>query len=85
MTLNLLPSSRLHLNDFSHVETRTYPPQGIVDPNPHRSTPAHDLAFTFTFKSYAPKVFQKIRDFYDIDVNAYMQSVCGVYAKLLLV
>ncbi len=68
-------SGILKLEDFTFIENRVFPPLGnhdALDP-----TPPHNLAHTFSFKSYAPKVFQKIRDFFEIDVDAYMNSVCG--------
>ncbi len=52
-----------------------FPPTG--NNVPPMITPPHQLAHTFKFKSYCPKVFHKIREFYDIDPQSYMMSVCG--------
>lgn len=68
------------LDDFNYVEKTTFPPDGYNKP-PHR-TPPHSLAHTFKFKSYAPKVFKRIRNFFDIDSIGYMLSVCGNYNYL---
>jgi 1-phosphatidylinositol-4-phosphate 5-kinase len=57
------------------VDKLAFPPNGSTDgPIP---TPPHDLAHTFKFKSYSPKIFGRIRDFFDISAQAYMSSVCG--------
>jgi 1-phosphatidylinositol-4-phosphate 5-kinase len=73
-------NSGLILDDFNYVEKTTFPPDGYNKP-PHR-TPPHSLAHTFKFKSYAPKVFKRIRNFFDIDSIGYMLSVCGNYNYL---
>ena len=39
--------------------------------------PSHGLAHTFKFKSYSPKVFDRIRTFFGFDPESYMYSVCG--------
>lgn len=65
----------LALDDFNYVEKRNFPPEGQVTEK--YKTPAHSLGHTFKFKSYSPKVFKRLRDFYDIDTASYMHSVCG--------
>ena len=52
-----------------------FPPKGNPKADPPLSP--HELAHTFKFKSYAPKIFQKIRDHFSIDTDKYMESVCG--------
>lgn len=75
-------ASRQHLTleDFSYVEKITFPPEGQSKP-PH-ITPPHSLAHTFKMKSYAPKVFRRIRDFFGLDPAGYMLSICGNYNYL---
>eukprot|EP01038_Epipyxis_sp_PR26KG_P010808 gene10808-14509_t len=68
---------KLTLLDFNQVENIFFPPKGNNTP-PH-ITPPHSLVHTFKFKSYSPKVFKRLRDFYDIDAASYMLSVCGDY------
>lgn len=68
-------SLELTIDDFNHVEKRTFPAKGCNKP-PH-ITPPHALVHTFKFKSYAPKVFSRIRDLFDIDISSYTSSVCG--------
>lgn len=70
----------LLLGDFSYVEKISFPPNGNNQP-PFR-TPPHQLAHTFKFKTYAPLVFAKIRDFFGVDSVSYMLSVCGNYNYL---
>ena len=70
-----LQTQLLTLDDFSYVEKIMFPPQGNNSP-PFR-TPPHSLAHTFKFKTYAPKVFSRIRDFFGLDSASYMLSVCG--------
>lgn len=65
----------LNIMDFSHIEKAAFPPKGCNEAP--FITPPHDLAHTFKFKSYAPKIFHRLREFYDIDAPAYMNSVCG--------
>jgi hypothetical protein len=65
----------LNLEDFTYVEKIPFPPQGNTKP-PH-FTPSHTLAHTFKFKTYAPKVFARIREFFNVDSLSYMGSVCG--------
>jgi 1-phosphatidylinositol-4-phosphate 5-kinase len=66
---------QLTLEDFSYVEKINFPPDGNDTP-PYR-TPPHSLAHTFKFKTYAPRVFSRIREFFGIDKTNYMLSVCG--------
>ena len=68
-------SDDLVLTDFSYVEKINFPPTGNSKP-PFR-TPPHSLAHTFKFKTYAPRVFRRIRDFFNVDRTNYMLSVCG--------
>lgn len=63
------------LSDFTYNEKVAFPPSGSSVP-PH-ITPAHSLAHTFKFKSYAPRIFHRLREFYEIDAPSYMESVCG--------
>lgn len=65
------------LGDFSYVEKISFPPLGNSH-GPFR-TPPHDLAHTFKFKTYAPLVFSRIRDFFGVDSGSYMLSVCGKF------
>ena len=67
--------SGLRLSDFTYVEKVTFPPNGC-NTSPH-ITPAHKLAHTFKFKTYAPRVFHRLREYYDLDAPSYMESVCG--------
>lgn len=67
----------LTLEDFSYVEKISFPPEGTT--KPPFQTPPHSLAHTFKFKSYAPRVFRRLREFFDIDRTNYMLSVCGDY------
>lgn len=76
-TAYLSANSGLTLEDFSYVEKINFPPAGNTRP-PHR-TPPHSLAHTFKFKTYTPKVFANIRNFFGIDPASYMLSVCGDY------
>lgn len=63
--------------DFTSVGNLAFPPNGSTDSV--IPTPPHDLAHTFKFKSYAPKIFHRLREFFDISAAAYMDSVCGDY------
>ncbi len=65
----------LNIEDFLDVENVSFPPKG--NNVPPQITPPHSLAHTFKFKSYSPKIFHKIREFFDIDSESYMKSVCG--------
>jgi 1-phosphatidylinositol-4-phosphate 5-kinase len=80
-TANLEDHS-LTLDDFSHVDKQVFPAKGN-DKGP-RTTPPHPLVHTFKFKSYAPKVFARIREFFNIDVASYMMSVCGKFTPLFV-
>ena len=52
----------LKLEDFMQVEKLVFPPGGnTVGPY---ITPPHQLAHTFKFKAYAPKIFSKIRQMF---------------------
>jgi 1-phosphatidylinositol-4-phosphate 5-kinase len=68
-------STLLTLEDFSYVQKINFPPNG--NNTPPFITPPHSLAHTFKFKTYAPKVFEKIREFFNVDSASYMTSVCG--------
>ncbi len=68
-------NGRLDEVDFQFVENVPFPPKGSTE-QPF-ITPPHSLAHTFKFKSYAPKIFKQLREFFDIDPVDYMQSVCG--------
>ena len=70
------------VEDFGYVEKIEFPPDGNNKP-PH-CTPPHALAHTFKFKTYAPKVFSKIRQFFSVDSASYMESVCGMLLPLYL-
>jgi 1-phosphatidylinositol-4-phosphate 5-kinase len=65
----------LALGDFSYVEKISFPPKGNTY-GPFR-TPPHQLGHTFKFKTYAPLVFSRIRDFFGVDSVNYMLSICG--------
>ncbi len=73
----------MEVSDFNYVEKVTFPPKGNTDP-PH-ITPMHSLAHTFKFKSYSPRVFKRLRDFFGIDAASYMISVCGTCLTLFCV
>eukprot|EP00602_Paraphysomonas_sp_CaronLab_P002978 CAMPEP_0185030480 /NCGR_PEP_ID=MMETSP1103-20130426/17485_1 /TAXON_ID=36769 /ORGANISM="Paraphysomonas bandaiensis, Strain Caron Lab Isolate" /LENGTH=804 /DNA_ID=CAMNT_0027565641 /DNA_START=142 /DNA_END=2556 /DNA_ORIENTATION=- len=77
---SMTPTQNLALGDFSYVEKISFPPNG----NSHGlfRTPPHQLAHTFKFKTYAPLVFSRIRDFFGVDSVSYMLSVCGNYNYL---
>ncbi len=68
----------MKVSDFNYVEKVKFPPKGNTDP-PH-ITPMHSLAHTFKFKSYSPRVFKRLRDFFGIDAASYMISVCGTFS-----
>lgn len=70
----------LKLGDFNYVEKISFPPDGNSH-GPFR-TPPHSLAHTFKFKTYAPSVFSRIREFFGVDSINYMLSVCGNYNYL---
>jgi len=69
------PRANLTLDDFGYVEKVEFPPGGNSY-GPH-ITPPHSLAHTFKMKNYAPFVFRRIREFFNIDSASYMLSVCG--------
>jgi len=77
---SMTPTQNLALGDFSYVEKISFPPKGNSH-GPFR-TPPHQLAHTFKFKTYAPLVFSRIRDFFGVDSVSYMLSVCGNYNYL---
>lgn len=61
--------------DFEEIENVAFPQKGSnIAPY---ITPPHSLAHTFKFKSYAPKIFKQLSEFFDIDPVDYMNSVCG--------
>ena len=67
--------SPLFPKDFSYVQRLNFPKEGSSIPG--NITPSHSLAHSFKFKSYAPKVFEKLRSLFDIEVSEFMLSVCG--------
>jgi len=71
----------LTLDDFNFVEKITFPAAGVTSP-PHKATPPHSLVHTFLFKSYSPKVFARVREFFGIENKDYMQSVCGSFGYI---
>ena len=72
-----LEQKNITLADFSHVEKVAFPASGSTKgPN---ITPSHDLVHTFKFKSYAPRIFERLRMFFNIDTDEYRHSVCGDY------
>ena len=73
-------TNQLTLEDFGHVDKMYFPPKGSS--KPPNITPPHLLAHTFKFKSYALKVFHRIRQFFGVDNGEYMTSVCGNYNYL---
>lgn len=70
----------LKVEDFTFAEKIIFPARG--NNRPPYCTPPHSLVHTFKFKSYAPKVFKRIREYFDIDIANYMLSVCGNYNYL---
>jgi len=68
------------VEDFSFVQKLNFPAAGGLCGN--FRTPPHGLVHTFKFKSYAPKVFRRIRDFFGMSTMEYMLSVCGNYNYL---
>eukprot|EP00607_Mallomonas_marina_P009291 CAMPEP_0182418550 /NCGR_PEP_ID=MMETSP1167-20130531/2951_1 /TAXON_ID=2988 /ORGANISM="Mallomonas Sp, Strain CCMP3275" /LENGTH=810 /DNA_ID=CAMNT_0024592807 /DNA_START=157 /DNA_END=2589 /DNA_ORIENTATION=- len=73
-------TAHLSLDDFTYAEKIEFPPDGCTT-GPHH-TPPHKLAHTFKMKTYAPMVFRRLRDFFGIDPESYMSSVCGDYNYL---
>lgn len=73
-------STALRIEDFTFVEKITFPAKG--NNQPPYCTPPHSLVHTFKFKSYAPKVFKRLREYFSIDTASYMLSVCGNYNYL---
>lgn len=67
----------LALDSFNYVEKASFPAAGSDEP-PY-PTPPHSLVRTFKFKTYAPRVFARLRGLIDIDPNEYMESICGNY------
>ncbi len=67
----------LTLDAFNFVEKASFPALGSdEDPYP---TPPHSLVRTFKFKTYAPRVFARLRSLCDIQTDKYMESICGNY------
>ena len=66
---------QLKLEDFSEVVKINFAPKG--NPRGQYPTPPHNLQHTFKFKSYAPTVFQKLREFFGLDMRDYVMSICG--------
>jgi 1-phosphatidylinositol-4-phosphate 5-kinase len=77
-------SENLTIADFSYVEKVRFPPGGS-DKGSNHVTPPHKLAHTFKFKSYCPKIFKRLRDFFDTDASSYMLSVCGEFSPALVI
>eukprot|EP01035_Chromulina_nebulosa_P018924 gene18924-24731_t len=77
---DLLSNEDLTIDDFNYVQKQSFPAKGSN--TPPNISPPHSLVHTFKFKSYAPKVFNRIRDFFGIDVAGFMVSVCGNYNYL---
>jgi hypothetical protein len=73
--MNLRQGRDLLVDDFAEVLKLNFPPSGSSSGT--LPTPPHGLQHTFKFKSYAPYVFSKIRDFYGIDKREYIMSICG--------
>ncbi|GMH82344.1 hypothetical protein TL16_g09226, partial [Triparma laevis f. inornata] len=68
---------KLNFTDFMQVDKYVFPPQGnSKGPN---ITPPHQLAHTFKFKAYAPKIFSKIRTMFGVEAAHFMLSICGNY------
>lgn len=68
---------KLNFTDFMQVDKFVFPPQGnSKGPN---ITPPHQLAHTFKFKAYAPKIFSKIRTMFGVEAAHFMLSICGNY------
>lgn len=74
---SLTRATRLTLGDFNYVENVAFPAGGS-DNMPY-PTPPHSLQRTFKFKSYAPRVFSRLRDLVDINADDYLESICGNY------
>lgn len=70
------PGNTMTPDDFTHNEAVPFPAKG-TDGSTGYVTPQHSLVHTFQFKTYGPKVFVKLREFFDIDDTSYKQSVCG--------
>ena len=70
----------LRVEDFTFAEKINFPARG--NNKPPYFTPPHSLVHTFKFKSYAPKVFKRLREYFSIDSANYMLSVCGNYNYL---
>jgi hypothetical protein len=76
----LAPGTDLSAGDFPHNESVSFPAKGSDGSGSEGYiTPPHSLVHTFRFKTYAPKVFVKLREFFDVDDLGYKQSVCGDY------
>ena len=68
---------KLAFTDFMQVDKFVFPPNGNTSgPN---MTPPHQLAHTFKFKAYAPKIFSKIRTMFGVEPAHFMLSICGEY------
>jgi hypothetical protein len=76
LSLQLNLNRVMNPEDFTHNESVPFPAKGSCEEGPY-ITPPHKLVHTFTFKTYAPAIFCKFREFFNVDVAAYEQSVCG--------
>ena len=68
------------VEDFSYVQKLTFPANGGLSGS--FRTPPHALVHTFKFKTYSPRVFNRIRQFFGINTAEYMLSICGNYNYL---
>lgn len=74
--------SAITADDFTHNESVPFPAKGSDASNGSYATPQHSLVHTFQFKTYGPKIFVKLREFFNIDDTSYKQSVCGKYDSI---
>lgn len=65
------------LDAFNYVEKASFPALGS-DEEPY-PTPPHSLVRTFKFKTYAPRIFARLRSLCDVSTDSYMESICGNY------
>ena len=62
---------RMKPSDFRATINLPFPPRGSP------STPSHNLAHTFKFKSYAPLPFRRLRSLANLSETDYLLSICG--------
>jgi len=67
------------LDAFNYVEKASFPACGSDDPAEPYPTPPHSLVRTFKFKTYAPRIFARLRSLCDVSTEAYMEAICGNY------